>query len=79
MVVWKNGTGIAFWMDGVPGSATIVKVKLPRPMVAGMRRFGTAAARKSDAAMGYTENATTNRETPPYCREHSTCPGHKHS
>ena len=52
MVVLKNGIGIAFWIAGVPGSATIVKVKLPSPIAAGIKRFGIAASRNSDAAIG---------------------------
>ncbi|MMZ58963.1 hypothetical protein D1872_209690 [compost metagenome] len=40
----------------------------PRAIVPGMRRFGISAALNSSAANGYTANATTNKETPPYVR-----------
>ena len=51
-VVPKNGIGIAFWIAGVPGSAVIVNVKEPRPMAAGMKRFGTSASRNIEIAIG---------------------------
>jgi hypothetical protein len=38
--VLKNVVGMMFWIYGVPGSASIVKVNAPSAMVAGMSRFG---------------------------------------
>ena len=43
---------MAFWMDGVPGSAVMVKVNEPSAMVGGISRLGTWAARNSDLAIG---------------------------
>ena len=39
-VVPKNGIGMAFWIAGVPGSADIVKVEVPKATVAGINRLG---------------------------------------
>jgi hypothetical protein len=50
-VVPKNGIGIAFWIDGVPGSADIVKVDVPSAMAAGINRRGMLAARNIACAM----------------------------
>ena len=55
-----------FWIWGDPGSASIVKVNAPSAMVAGSSRLGMSDARNSSAAKGYTANATTKRDTPPY-------------
>ena len=52
VVVPKNGIGIAFWIDGVPGSADMVKVEVPSAIAAGISRRGTPATRNSDCAMG---------------------------
>ena len=51
-VVPKNGIGIAFWIDGVPGSAVIVNVNEPSPIAAGMKRLGTSASRNIEIAIG---------------------------
>ncbi len=64
-VVPKNGIGIAFWIDGVPGSADMVKVDVPSAIAAGMRRFGMSAARNIARAMGASTKNATNRLTPP--------------
>ena len=45
-VVPKNGIGIAFWIDGVPGKADMVKVEVPSMMAAGISRRGTAGRAK---------------------------------
>ncbi len=65
-VVPKKGIGIAFWMDGVPGSADMVKVRVPRPIAAGIRRRGISAARNMLSAIGASTKNATNRLTPPY-------------
>ena len=64
-VVPKNGIGIAFWMAGVPGSADIVNVMVPRQMAAGIRRFGMFAARNSAWPIGTSTKKATKRLTPP--------------
>jgi hypothetical protein len=64
-VVPKKGMGIAFWIDGVPGSADIVKVEVPSTIAAGISRRGIAAARNSACAMGTSTKNATNRLTPP--------------
>ena len=61
----KNGIGIAFWIAGVPDSADIVKVDVPTPIAAGIRRRGMSAARKSSWAIGARTKNATNRLTPP--------------
>jgi hypothetical protein len=64
-VVPKNGIGIAFWIEGVPGSADMVKVMVPRAIAAGIKRLGTAAARNKECAIGARTKKATNRLTPP--------------
>ena len=64
-VVPKNGIGIAFWIEGVPGSADMVKVEVPRAIAAGVSRCGMAAARNSSWAMGANTKNATKRLTPP--------------
>ncbi|MGY3077166.1 hypothetical protein ACVWZZ_003537 [Bradyrhizobium sp. LM6.10] len=64
-VVPKNGIGIAFWIDGVPGRADMVKVDVPSTIAAGISRRGIAAARNSDWAIGTMTKNATNRLTPP--------------
>ncbi len=64
-VVPKNGIGIAFWIAGVPGSADIVKVEVPRAIAAGISRSGMSAARNRAWAMGASTKKATNRLTPP--------------
>ena len=64
-VVPKNGIGIAFWIAGVPGSADIVKVDVPSAIAAGISRFGIAAARNNECAMGANTKKATNKLTPP--------------
>jgi hypothetical protein len=64
-VVPKNGIGMAFWMDGVPGSADIVKVEVPSTIAAGIRRRGMPAERNSSCAIGANTKKATNRLTPP--------------
>ena len=51
-VVWKNAVGMMFWICGVPGSASMVKLKPPSARVAGIRRLGMAACRNSSVANG---------------------------
>jgi hypothetical protein len=47
-LVPKNGIGMAFWIEGVPGSADMVKVDVPRAIAAGInRRAESAFPRKS--------------------------------
>ena len=50
--VLKKVVGMMFWICGVPGSASIVKVNAPSAMVAGMSRFGMPAWRNISAANG---------------------------
>jgi hypothetical protein len=50
---------------GVPGSAVIVKVKVPSAVAAGIRRFGLSPSRNMRSAIGNTANTTTKSETPP--------------
>ena len=38
--VLKKVVGMMFWICGVPGSASIVKVKAPSAIVPGINRFG---------------------------------------
>ena len=64
-VVPKKGIGIAFWIAGVPGRADMVKVDVPSATVAGISRWGIAAARNSACAMGARTKNATNRLTPP--------------
>ena len=65
VVVPKKGIGIAFWIEGVPGSADMVKVEVPRAIVAAIRRRGIAAARNRLSAIGASTKNATNRLTPP--------------
>ncbi|MEH2539545.1 hypothetical protein V1287_003479 [Bradyrhizobium sp. AZCC 1699] len=65
-VVPKNGIGIAFWIDGVPGSADMVKVEVPSTIAAGISRRGMPALRNSSCAIGASTKKATNRLTPPY-------------
>ena len=64
-VVPKNGIGMAFWIDGVPGNADMVKVEVPRMIAAGISRRGMAAARNRVCAIGASTKKATNRLTPP--------------
>ena len=64
-VVPKKGIGMAFWIDGVPGNADMVKVDVPSTIVAGIRRRGMPAARNSSCAIGTNTKKATNRLTPP--------------
>ena len=61
----KNWPGMMFWIWGVPGIAVIVKVRMPTPIAAGMRRRGRSAARNSSLASGNITNTATNTEMPP--------------
>jgi hypothetical protein len=64
-VVPKNGIGVAFWIAGVPGSADIVKVMVPRAIAAGIKRLGIPAPRNRACAIGTSTKNATNRLTPP--------------
>ena len=64
-VVPKNGMGIAFWIEGVPGNADMVNVEVPSTIAAGIRWLGMLAALKSECAMGASTKNATNRLTPP--------------
>ena len=64
-VVPKYGIGIALLTDGDPGSADIVNVNAPRPMVAGNNRRGRSAARNIFCAMGTSTKKATKTLTPP--------------
>jgi len=57
--------GIAFWIAGVPGSADIVKVDVPKNTVAGINRLGICAARNKSCAIGANTKTATKRLTPP--------------
>jgi len=48
----KNAVGMMFWICGVPGSASMVKVNAPRAMVPGISRLGMLLCRNSSAANG---------------------------
>ena len=48
----KNEDGMMFWICGVPGSASMVKVNAPSAIVPGIRRLGMPAWRNSSAANG---------------------------
>ena len=50
--VLKNVVGMIFWIWGVPGSASMVKVKAPSAMVPGIRRFGISPCLNISAANG---------------------------
>ncbi len=64
-VVPKNGIGIVFWIDGVPGIADMVKVEVPSMIAAGIRRRGISALRNRSCAIGAMTKKATNRLTPP--------------
>ena len=66
VLVEKYEDGMMFWICGVPGRATIAKEKMPTQSVAGSRRFGMSALRKTTAPNGYMTKATTKTERPPY-------------
>ena len=51
-VVPKNVVGMMFWICGVPGIASMVKVNAPSAMVAGIRRLGMPPCRNISAANG---------------------------
>ncbi len=51
-VVPKKVVGMMFWICGVPGSASMVKVKAPSAIVPGTRRLGMLPRRNSSAANG---------------------------
>ncbi|MCY1466820.1 hypothetical protein D9M71_852770 [compost metagenome] len=61
----KKVVGMMFWICGVPGRASMVKLNAPRAMVAGISRLGMSLWRNISAANGYTANTTTNSDTPP--------------
>ncbi|MNV97028.1 hypothetical protein D3C71_1921020 [compost metagenome] len=61
----KNVVGMMFWICGVPGNASMVKLKPPTASVAGISRLGMLLCRNISAANGYTANTTTNSDTPP--------------
>src|SRR5258708_36818393 len=65
-VVPKNGIGMAFWIDGVPGKADMVKVEVPNTIAAGMSRRGMAAARNSGWAKGAKTKKATKKLQPPH-------------
>ena len=46
VVVLKNVVGMMFWICGVPGSESIVKVKAPSAIVAGISRLRDVASAK---------------------------------
>ncbi len=48
----KNAVGMMFWICGVPGNESMVKVKAPSAIVPGISRFGIRAWRNSSAAKG---------------------------
>jgi hypothetical protein len=56
---------MAFWVDGVPGSADMVKVDVPRAIAAGIRRCGILAAANIACAIGASTKNATKRLTPP--------------
>ena len=64
-VVPKNGIGMVFWIDGVPGIADMVKVEVPSMIAAGISRRGMAAERNRFCAIGAMTKKATNRLTPP--------------
>ena len=51
-VVWKKVVGMMFWICGVPGSESMVKVKEPSATVPGISRLGIFASRNISAANG---------------------------
>lgn len=51
-VVLKKAVGMMFWICGVPGRASMVKLNAPRAMVAGISRLGILLWRNISAANG---------------------------
>jgi len=62
-VVLKNGIGIAFWIDEVPGKADMVNVDIPSTIAAGISRRGMAAARNSASMGGEHEEDNEQADT----------------
>ena len=52
VVVLKNVVGMMFWICGVPGRASIVKLNAPSAIVQGMSRLGIPLWRNISAANG---------------------------
>ena len=52
LVVLKKVVGMMFWICGVPGRESMVKVKAPSAMVPGISRLGMSASRNISAAKG---------------------------
>ena len=52
VVVLKKVVGMMFWICGVPGNASIVKLNAPSAIVQGMSRFGISPWRNISAANG---------------------------
>ena len=52
VVVLKKVVGMMFWICGVPGKASIVKLNAPSATVAGMSRLGMSPWRNISAANG---------------------------
>ena len=52
-------------LDGVPGSADMVKVEASSMIAVGIRRFGIPAERNSACAIGAMTKKATKRLTPP--------------
>ena len=65
VVVPKYGIGIALLTDGEPGSADIVNVNAPRPIVAGNNRRGRSADLNIVCAIGTSTKKATKTLTPP--------------
>ena len=65
VVVQKYGIGMALLTDGEPGSADIVNVNAPRPIVAGNSRRGISAALNIVCAIGTSTKKATKTLTPP--------------
>ncbi len=65
VVVPKKGIGMALLTEGDPGSADMVNVNAPRPMVAGINRRGMSAARNISCAIGTRTKKATKTLTPP--------------
>src|SRR5690606_23295280 len=54
----KNAVGMMFWICGVPGSASMVKVNAPSAIVPGINRLGMSLWRNSSAALRAGVEAT---------------------
>ncbi len=52
LVVLKKVVGMMFWICGVPGRLSMVKVKAPRAIVPGIRCLGILPWRNISAAKG---------------------------